>query len=301
MDGAHAVAHDGRVDSRTTAAARALDQVEAVRDAPEARLELLARSYHGPAGDAPQHLPFRRAALSFMRWQVNRGVLAPPGADASRQPVVASRQRAAASRRLRGRRPQRRTGAERRRHRPSSCGCRSSSNPTARTWYRAHNASIVGGLPRASRPGRRREPAERFFLNVVLLRVLYAHALVAAPRLALGRLAVLGPVLGDPRLSMTGIFLSLSRVLPARYPLGDEVAAYIAAERNIGQALDYGLIGPRLQPLYEWSANELDEPALLDCVRDGSPTYAWPFADRDVWQPARPPFCCARSCARALR
>lgn len=46
--------------------------------------------------------------------------------------------------------------------------------------------------------------------------------------------------------------------------------------------LDYGLIGPWLQQLYEWSAKELDEPALLECIRDGSPTYAWSFADREV-------------------
>ncbi|MGH3842027.1 MAG: hypothetical protein ACRDS0_11365 [Pseudonocardiaceae bacterium] len=51
--------------------------------------------------------------------------------------------------------------------------------------------------------------------------------------------------------------------------------------------LDYGLIGPRLQQLYEWSAKQLDEPGLRDCVRDGSPTYAWSFADREVWHPAR--------------
>jgi len=85
---------------------------------------------------------------------------------------------------------------------------------------------------------------------------------------------------------MTGIFLSLSRVLPDRYPLEDEVAAYVAAERNLGQMLDYGLIVPRLQQLYEWSAQQLDEPALLACVREGSPIYAWSFADRDVWHPA---------------
>ena len=103
-----------------------------------------------------------------------------------------------------------------------------------------------------------------------------------------GRLALLGPFLGDPRLGMTGIFLSLSRVLPDRYPLWDNVAAYVAAERNLGQVLDYGLIAPRLQQLYEWSAKELAEPALLDVIRDGCPTYAWSFADRDVWQPARP-------------
>jgi hypothetical protein len=88
---------------------------------------------------------------------------------------------------------------------------------------------------------------------------------------------------------MTRIFLSLSRVLPDRYPLEDDVAAYVVAERKLGQMLDYGVIGPRLQQLYEWSATELDEPALLDCIRDGSPTYAWSFSDRDVWRPARRP------------
>ena len=60
-----------------TAAAWACRQVDAVRDEPAGRLELLARTYRGPIGWAPQHLPFRRAALSFMRWQVKRGVLAP--------------------------------------------------------------------------------------------------------------------------------------------------------------------------------------------------------------------------------
>ena len=62
----------------------------------------------------------------------------------------------------------------------------------------------------------------------------------------------------------------------------------MAAERNLGQILDYGLISLRLQALYHWSANDLDEPALLECIRDSSPTYAWSFADCDVWHPAHP-------------
>jgi hypothetical protein len=57
-----------------------------VRDDPAARLALMARLFRGPTGDAPRHLPFRRAALSFMRWQARRGVLDP--LDASPPGIV---------------------------------------------------------------------------------------------------------------------------------------------------------------------------------------------------------------------
>jgi hypothetical protein len=46
-------------------------------------------------------------------------------------------------------------------------------------------------------------------------------------------------------------------------------------------------IVPRLQRLYEWSALELGQPRLTDLIEDGSPTYAWPLADRDVWRSTR--------------
>ena len=48
--------------------------------------------------------------------------------------------------------------------------------------------------------------------------------------------------------------------------------------------LDYAVIVPRLQCLYEWSAGELAEPRLLELVRDGNPVYAWPFEQRHVWR-----------------
>ena len=74
-----------------------------------------------------------------------------------------------------------------------------------------------------------------------------------------------------------------------QYPLKRDVHQYIAEENWFGQLLDYGIIQPRLQRLYEWSAEELCEPKLLGLVREGSPVYAWPFEDRGVWAPARPP------------
>jgi hypothetical protein len=117
------------------------------------------------------------------------------------------------------------------------------------------------------------------------MRVLYAHALVAAPRLALGWLAFAGRPLGDPRLGMTGIFLSLSRVLPDRYPLGDGLTPYLRAEHGIAHLLDVGVIQPRLELLYDWSACDLAIPGLRQLLDGQTPCYAWPAHDQQPWHP----------------
>jgi hypothetical protein len=104
-------------------------------------------------------------------------------------------------------------------------------------------------------------------------------------------------MVGDPRLGMAGVFLSLRRVLPDRYPLDRDVERYIADEQRLGRMLDYAVIVPRLQRLYDWSADELAEPRLLELVCDGSPVYAWPFDQRHVWRSRHMPFA-ARVLAR---
>ena len=271
------------------ALALARAQVAAVRDDPAARLALMARVFHGPTGRAPQHLPYRRAALSFMRWQARRGVLSP--LDAS--PPGSVWWRAVNERLLRD-------GCETvallggSAGEPSSPAVRLwlefSAKPTGRNWYRAHNASIVAGYLEHRNLAEAEGAAERLFMNVALARVLYAHALAAAPRLALGRFAPLGRLLADPRLGMAAVFLSLRRVLPNRYPLALDAERYIADEQRLGRMLDYAVIVPRLQCLYEWSAGELREPPLLELVRDGKPIYAWPFEQRHVWRTPKMPF-----------
>jgi hypothetical protein len=161
------------------------------------------------------------------------------------------------------------------------------AKPTPHSWYRAHNATIVSAYLENRDLAELESMPERFICNVALLRVLYAHALVAAPRLSLGRFAVLGPILGDPRLGLAGAFLSLRRVLPDRYPLDDAVEAHLVNENRFGRMLDYGVIGSRVQALYHWSARELGIRHLRELVRDGSPIYAWSYADRHVWSLAR--------------
>jgi hypothetical protein len=147
-------------------------------------------------------------------------------------------------------------------------------------------SAYLGHEHLASRESR----VERFFINLVLIRVLYTHALVAAPRLALGWLAFAGRPLGDPRLDMTAIFLSLSRVLPDRYPLGDDLTPYLRAEHGIGHLLDVGVIQPRLERLYDWSADELGIPGLRKLLCGQIPCYAWPAHDQQPWRltPSRP-------------
>src|SRR5215471_7983476 len=59
------------------AAAEALGMVAAVRDDPGLRLRLAARFYDDRSGRASIRA-YRRAELAFMRWQVQRGLLAAP-------------------------------------------------------------------------------------------------------------------------------------------------------------------------------------------------------------------------------
>lgn len=273
-------------------------QLDKARDDPQQRLALITQTYRGPDGQG-RHLPFRRAALSFMHWQMRRGVLnpldgSPPGSEWWR--AVNERllrdgcDAVALSGGLSGepRAPSVRLWLE------------FVARPSGRNWYRAHNASIVSAYLEHRELAEAESTAERFFMNVALARVLYAHALTAAPQLALGRFAPLGRLLGDPRLGMAGAFLSLGRVLPDRYPLERDVESYVAEEHRLGRMLDLAVIAPRLEPVYAWSAQVLDEPRLLELVRDGNPTYALPLEARDVWRPATMP-AAGRMLERATR
>ena len=97
---------------------------------------------------------------------------------------------------------------------------------------------------------------------------------------------------------MTGLFLSVSRVLPNRYPLKGELEDYIAGEHAVGRLLDLGVIVPRFTELYRWSAEELRIPDVADLVCDATPAYAWDPHDRDPWAP--PPRRLVRAVRRAL-
>jgi hypothetical protein len=269
----------------STAQEYAADLVASVRDDPAGRVALMQSLYEAEPGRPELHLPYRRAALGFMGWQLRRGLLNSPEGESP----GSAWWRAVNERLLRD-------TAEARAHLlglggPTSswsatCCVEFAERPSARAWYRAHNASIVAAYLDHRELAESETHAERFFLNLILVRVLFAHALVAAPRLALSWLWPVGPVLGDPRLTITGIFVSLSRVMPDSYPLTRDLQWYVDHEHGFGRLLDLGMIQPRLGALYSWSASELSIPELCTLVRDGVPTYAWDATDVEPWNPA---------------
>jgi hypothetical protein len=260
-------------------------------------LALLRRLYEVPAGLDRGYLPYRRAASAFMGWQLRRGLLNPenhprPGSSWWRAVNEALLRDTTEARALA-------FGYDGEPTSPAvTAHLEFIERPTADNWYRAHNTTVVAAYLTNEQLALDERRVERFFINVVLIRVLYAHALVAAPGLAVGWLAPLARVMGDPRVGMTGIFLSLSRVLPDRYPLGDDVSSYIAVEHGFGHLLDVGIIAPRLRQLYDWSSTELGLPALRELIIGFTPSYAWDSQDSEVWrfEPSR----LARAARRAI-
>ena len=80
-------------------------------------------------------------------------------------------------------------------------------------------------------------------------------------------------------------------MLPDRYPLEGDLDTYVDAEHSLGHLLDVGIIVPRLDQLYDWSASELALPSLNALVSGEGPTpaYAWDPQDAGVWHPAVDP------------
>ena len=191
--------------------------VAAVRDDPAGRLALASRFYDRRIGRKSIR-SYRRAEMAFMRWQIRRGVLAAPNAARPGSPwwravnegLLADAWEAD---RWIG-------GAFGEMSRPSvACWVSFLRRPSGASWYRAHNASIVAGYVAHRDLAHTEHPLERFFMDVALVRVLFAECMLSEPRTALGRFAAVGRPLADPRWRGADVFLSLHNILPDQYPL----------------------------------------------------------------------------------
>ncbi|GAB2505823.1 hypothetical protein [Nocardia heshunensis] len=247
------------------AADEAERRVDAVRDDPTGRVALAAESYPAELAD------YGRAELAFLRWELARGVLDPetgsPWWRAVNDRLLLDK--------VEGRILAADGGTA------STAGAQGwqefLATPSPSSWYRAHNRSVVSGYLDQVELAENECAAERFMINVTLVRMLFTHALIERPELALGRFARLGPRIGDPRTRSVGLFLNLRNVFPEIYPLHDiSVETVIALEGRIARMIDYGLIVPRLDDIYSFAAETLQEPRLPALIADGAMRYAGP-------------------------
>jgi hypothetical protein len=264
------------------AARLAAARIEEVQASTESRYRLAGAFYHG-GGARKDCGRYGRGELTFLRWEIDRGVLDPPSADGGGSPWW----RAISNGLLRDK-------VEASLLSDAAGGGASSRSvelwldfiraPSAVTWWRAHNTSIVSAYFAHEALAARELRVERFMINAVLIRLIYAHAMVAAPRLALGAFAPLGPLLGDPRRRFLGLFLGLHNQFPEPYPAyGWSMDDLLSEHGRLAQLIDYGLIPPDLTGLYRFGAAALDEPRVETLVSDGTPCYAWPAEERGPW------------------
>lgn len=145
--------------------------------------------------------------------------------------------------------------------------------PGERTWYRAHNASIVAGYVTRIPVALRERRAEQIFINVVLYRLLYAQGMVEG-----AEMGELGRILANPCLPSVDALVHLPDFYPRHYPLrrADMRALMHRAhgpEAWLELFLDEVLILPHLVKLYQDAADWLPAPDLPTFVRDGEPVY----------------------------
>lgn len=225
-----------------------------------ARLAVAAEFY------PPNLAQYARAELTFLGWEIDRGVLHPrtgsPWWRAINDRLLTDKMEAS-------------LGASASMSPSARCWRRFLDAPSGSSWYLAHNHSVVAGYLEHEQLACAESAAERLMMNVTLARVLFAHLLVQRPMLAAG---VWGPALrrvADPRGSSVAFFLDLHNVFPRRYPLvGVSIATVVAGEGRMARLLDYGLILPKLPVLYQASTQLLGEPRLAALARDGMPCYA---------------------------
>jgi hypothetical protein len=242
----------------------AMAAVAAVRDDPDGRFATRHRFYQQFGFGQHGHVGYGESELAFLRWEIARGVLNPISAAKPGSPWWAAVNeallldceiavRACECAVVDG---------------PISPGATAwmkyIHNPSSRSWYTAHNTSIVSGYLAHMDLAPAESPAEQLFMNVVLYRLLYAHAMVEGAHIAWGRL---GAFLANPKLPAVNTLMELPDFYPRHYPLTPEDIRHVIHRGHsivdlAAHVLDEALCIPHLDELYRSAAGWLGTPAL---------------------------------------
>lgn len=253
--------------------AEATQIVETVYDNPESRYKLRLHFYNRH-GRGTRTAGYGNSELNFTRWEIRRGVLNP--LDDPHQPGSPW------WRAVNGHFLYSSTLA----YLIAEAGLRAENVPTAVrywldyirqpssiTWYRAHNRGIVEGYAQFADLAHEENEYEQFFMNEVLFRVIYASSMVMGKSLG-----PLGKFMSNPMLPAVDILVSIPHFYPASYPMTFSDKMHIlhkgySLREKAAVVLDEWFVLPKLDDLYQWSAEWLEMPELTRYIIDGQPSY----------------------------
>ena len=263
--------------------------VAGVTNDPQARLALRERFYQKFGGDGSGGPGYGRSELDFLRWEIRRGVLAPPQRGGSPW------WRAVNARLL----YHAEVAALIHEQLPADAAVPGVSairfwleyirKPSPMAWYRAHNASIVDGYLDSVDLAYAEPWAERIFVNVVLYRLFYAQGI--GEGVSLGKLA---EILADPVGASVDILVHIPAFYPEHYPLSrSDIQTLLEKSRRllpeVAADFDNLFVIPELVGLYGDAGGWLGQPAVELLIEAGRPSYPIERASSGTGPDPEPP------------
>lgn len=147
-------------------------------------------------------------------------------------------------------------------------------NPRPKTWYRAHNSSIIEGYLKFFVLAEEESMPERVFINQVLYRLLYAQYMVEGEFF----FSRLGEFLANPQGISVSLITKLDGFYPKRYPMTNKEAKEVmGVSRNfqgkLVRFMDNTFILPRLSKIYNLMATINHQPHLPHFLKNNRPSY----------------------------
>ena len=147
--------------------------------------------------------------------------------------------------------------------------------PSPRSWYAAHNASISHGYYFSKELALSETHYEQQFIKQVLIRLLYAQVLVMGEKYSLG---LLGEFLANPDDNMVNELLHVPDFYPDHYPLSAADILRITYKEFalmdwLAKLFDKQIIGPHITQIFNSVSNWIKFPVLQTFVVDHAVIY----------------------------
>jgi hypothetical protein len=143
-----------------------------------------------------------------------------------------------------------------------------------KSWYKAHNSSIIEGYLKYSDMAELESIPEKVFLNQVLCRLLFAQYMVEGnfffPRI--------GEFLANPQGISVRLITHLDGFYPKHYPMTKKEIEEVMGESNHFQGrlvkfLDRTIILPKILKIYTLASEINSQPLLLKFLINNKPSY----------------------------